>query len=399
MREVQGSKERRRRVTLDSAGVDLLELVRLGVLPLSALQHDLDGEEEVLLCDEEGTPLSALSVSAITHLRPLAEGIGPEWGPEVRQPVSAVLGSSSPSVALISYLPPSDIEIKTTATKVQEVGFSSLLLCALVSRTPVPDGAITASGLIRSLMAAANKLTAELHQQKVTLLAIPWVEGSTQPEALVRAYGATTYVMGEQSLANDAPRGYPPESAKEIMRARGRSPRQGAIVFFTGLSGSGKSTIASALYDLLRDDGTHGVMLLDGDAMRRSISAGLGFDRASRNENVKRLGIAAAKIAQTGGIAIVAPIAPFSEGREMARQAASGRPFLLVHISTPLEICETRDRKGLYARARTGEIEHFTGISSPYEVPLDADLTFDASKVSVYDAAAAVKDQLSQIIG
>jgi sulfate adenylyltransferase len=82
----------------------------------------------------------------------------------------------------------------------------------------------------------------------------------------------------------------------------------------------------------------------------------------------------------------------------MARQAAPGLPFLLIHISTPLEICELRDRKGLYARARTGEIEHFTGISSPYEVPLDADLTIDASKVSVYDAAATAKDLLSQII-
>ena len=398
MREAQGSKERGRRVTLDSVGVDLLELVRLGVLPLSVIQHNLDGEEAVLLCDEEGTPLSELTPSNITHLRPLAEGIGPEWGPEVRQPVSAVLGSSSPSVALISYLPPSDIEIKATVAAVQETGFQSLLLCALVSRTPVPDGTITASGLIRSLMAAAKKLTADLPQKKVTLLAIPWVKGSTEPEDLVRAYGATTLVMGGQYLDRDAPRGYPPDSGNEIERARGRAPRQGAIVFFTGLSGSGKSTIASALSEMLRDNGTHGVILLDGDAMRRSISAGLGFDRASRNENVKRLGTAAAQIARTGGIAIVAPIAPFSEGREMARQAAPGLPFLLIHISTPLEICELRDRKGLYARARTGEIEHFTGISSPYEVPLDADLTIDASKVSVYDAAATAKDLLSQII-
>jgi len=93
----------------------------------------------------------------------------------------------------------------------------------------------------------------------------------------------------------------------------------------------------------------------------------------------------------------VAPIAPFTEGRALAREAATGLPFLLVHINTPLEICEQRDRKGLYAKARAGEISDFTGISSPYEAPVDADFVFDASTVSAYDAAALVKERLKTI--
>jgi sulfate adenylyltransferase len=171
------------------------------------------------------------------------------------------------------------------------------------------------------------------------------------------------------------------------------------VVLFTGLSGSGKSTIAAALAELLRDEGARGVALLDGDAMRRSISAGLGFDRASRNTNVQRLGAAAAELARAGGIAIAAPIAPFAEGRALARKAAVGLPFLLVHISTPLEVCEQRDRKGLYAKARAGKISDFTGISSPYEAPDDADLVINASTVSAYEAAVSVKELLKKTAG
>jgi sulfate adenylyltransferase len=204
-------------------------------------------------------------------------------------------------------------------------------------------------------------------------------------------------MTGAERYAADAPNGYPASSAAEIERARSGAWKTGAVVLFTGLSGSGKSTVAAALAELLRDEGARGVTLLDGDAMRRSISAGLGFDRVSRNTNVQRLGVAAAEVARAGGIGIAAPIAPFTEGRALAREAAAGLPFLLVHINTPLEICEQRDRKGLYAKARAGEISDFTGISSPYEAPVDADFVFDASTVSAYDAAALVKERLKTI--
>jgi sulfate adenylyltransferase len=152
------------------------------------------------------------------------------------------------------------------------------------------------------------------------------------------------------------------------------------VILFTGLSGSGKSTISRALDTALRDLHLH-TELLDGDALRRRVSQHLGFDRASRIQNVMNIARVATETAVGGAIAIAAPIAPFHEARSAAREIVAGKvPFIMIYISTPLEVCEARDRKGLYARARAGEIAEFTGISSPYEPPDDADLTIDASR-------------------
>jgi len=169
---------------------------------------------------------------------------------------------------------------------------------------------------------------------------------------------------------------------------------RGAVVLFTGLSGSGKSTIARALSEALLDRFAH-VDLLDGDVVRRRVSSTLGFDRAARNQHVVKIGEIAIAAAQSGCIAIAAPIAPFDEARQRVRAAVpGGTPFLLVYVSTPLEVCEARDRKGLYARARAGEVKDFTGISSPFEVPHDADLVIDASINSVSDAVADILNLL-----
>ncbi len=167
-------------------------------------------------------------------------------------------------------------------------------------------------------------------------------------------------------------------------------------MFFTGLSGSGKSTVARALAAELEDDG-QGTTLLDGDEVRQHLSKGLGFDRESRETNVERIGYVAALVAKHGGIAVAAPIAPFAAGRAKVRAMAedAGARFVLVHVSTPLEVCEARDRKGFYARARAGEIAEFTGISSPYEEPDDAELVIDTSVVSVDTAVGAVRAHLS----
>ena len=397
MREEQRREESPAHVILDSAGIDLLELVRLGAQPSSTLHRYLTDGATVLLCDEENTPLSELSPTGVKHLRPLASGVGLAWSQELRQPVSSVAQHAGPTLALIAHLPPSSSELNALVTRANDLGVKSLLLCALVSRTPAPDGEVQPSGLLRALTSAAEGLKHSLPACQITILALPWPNGELNPEDLARAYGATDVMTGAECYAADAPLGYPAGSAEESRRARSSEWQKGAVVFFTGLSGSGKSTVAAALAELLRDEGARGVTLLDGDAMRRSISAGLGFDRASRNTNVQRLGVVATEAARAGGIAIAAPIAPFAEGRALAREAAAGLPFLLVYINTPLEVCEQRDRKGLYAKARAGKIAEFTGISSPYEAPVDADLVIDASTVSAYDAAELVKERLKTI--
>ena len=399
MREEQRREGNPAHVVLDSAGIDLLELVRLGAQPSSALQRYLTDNTTVLLCDEENTPLSELSPAGVKHLRALASGVGLAWSQELRQPVASVAQHAHPTLALIAHLPPSNAELEALTARAKNLSAKSLLLCALVSRSPAVDGEVQPSGLIRALTSAAEELKRSLPACQITLLALPWPKGELNPEDLARAYGATEAMTGAERYSAEAPHGYPAGSADEIERARNTEWSKGAVVFFTGLSGSGKSTVAAALAELLRDEGARGVALLDGDAMRRSISAGLGFDRASRNTNVQRLGAAAAELARAGGIAIAAPIAPFAEGRALARKAAVGLPFLLVHISTPLEVCEQRDRKGLYVKARAGEISDFTGISSPYEAPDDADLVIDASAVSAYEAATQVKELLKKSAG
>jgi len=177
--------------------------------------------------------------------------------------------------------------------------------------------------------------------------------------------------------------------------ARRRAPRRGAVIFFTGLSGAGKSTIARALVEALRREGRPDVSLLDGDEIRRHLSADLGFDPASREANVGRVAQLAADLAGGGGIAITALIAPFASGRQRARELVEPRAaFLLVHVRAPLSVVEARDVKGLYARARAGEIADFTGISSPYEEPADADLVIDTTTTSVADAVAAIRTAL-----
>jgi sulfate adenylyltransferase len=154
--------------------------------------------------------------------------------------------------------------------------------------------------------------------------------------------------------------------------------------------------VARALAAEREDDGLQ-TTVLDGDAVRHHLSKGLGFDRESRETNVERIGYVAALVAKHGGIAVAAPIAPFAAGRAKVRALAEEAcaRFVLVHISTPLAVCEARDRKGFYARARAGEIAEFTGISSPYEEPEDADLVIDTSVVSIDAAVSAVRTHIS----
>lgn len=161
-----------------------------------------------------------------------------------------------------------------------------------------------------------------------------------------------------------------PEVLDELRRSSPPRHRQGFVVFFTGLPSSGKSTIANALLAKLNEDGTRPVTILDGDVVRRHLSSELGFSREHRELNVLRIGYVASLVAKSGGIAICAPIAPYENVRRQVRELveASGG-FIEVHIATPVETCEKRDRKGLYAKARAGLLANFTGINDPYEVP------------------------------
>ena len=175
--------------------------------------------------------------------------------------------------------------------------------------------------------------------------------------------------------------------------AAGATPR-GAVVFLTGLSGAGKSTIAEALAARLRDAGRE-VAIIDGDVLRQHVSADLGFDAASREANVRRAAELAAESAAAGRVVISALIAPFERSRREARRVVEGvAPFLLVYLSTPLEIAEARDPKGLYRRARAGEIADFTGIDSPYEPPVFADLVLDTSATPVDESVNRIRAML-----
>ena len=185
---------------------------------------------------------------------------------------------------------------------------------------------------------------------------------------------------------------YPSEIAAIIEQDDPPPDQQGLVLFFTGLSGSGKSTLARAFVDRLLEHGTRTVTSLDGDVVRRNLSAGLTFSRADRETNIRRIGWVAAEIARHRGVAVVSPIAPFDETRQQVRGMVedAGGAFFLVHVATPLEECERRDRKGLYAKARAGDIPEFTGISSPYEEPLDADVRVDTTGRSIEECLAEV---------
>ncbi|GAA4150821.1 bifunctional sulfate adenylyltransferase/adenylylsulfate kinase [Phytohabitans flavus] len=190
----------------------------------------------------------------------------------------------------------------------------------------------------------------------------------------------------------------PPAVAKELSRARPPRRHRGVVVLFTGLSGSGKSTVARGVADALRESGDRTITLLDGDVVRRELTKGLGFSKEDRDINVRRIGWVAAEVARHRGMALCCPIAPYAKARATARAMAleAGAGFILVYVSTPLEVCEQRDRKGLYAKARAGQITGMTGIDDPYEVPTDADLVLDTSEMSIEEAVQGVLQHLME---
>jgi sulfate adenylyltransferase len=186
-----------------------------------------------------------------------------------------------------------------------------------------------------------------------------------------------------------------PEIARELQRTHRPRSTQGITIFFTGLSGAGKSTIAQVLLVKLLEIGGRAVTLLDGDVVRKHLSSEFGFSKEHRDLNIRRIAFVASEITKNGGIAICAPIAPYDLARREARRTIGALGgFVLAYLSTPLAVCEQRDRKGLYSKARAGLVQNFTGISDPYEPPDDADIVIDTSRVTPEQSARAIVDHL-----
>jgi sulfate adenylyltransferase len=182
-----------------------------------------------------------------------------------------------------------------------------------------------------------------------------------------------------------------PEVVQELRRSYPPRHKQGVTIFFSGLSGSGKSTIANVLLTKFLETGGRPVTLLDGDLVRKNLSSELGFSKEHRDINIRRIGYVASEITKNGGIAICAPIAPYDATRKYVRSLIDPvGGFILVHVSTSVDVCEQRDRKGLYAKARAGILKEFTGISDPYEEPKDAEVVINTADLTPEEAAQEI---------
>lgn len=369
-------------LTVEGEDLDIVELCQQGLaepLELTAEGFDLVGESpRFVIRDVESTPLvlgthrsreashqslvvSAQVLRAVAPEGPVADA---EWRPDL-----AVVVKSLPS--------------QDDLARIQTLLHSDMRVTWIVLAGRVRQG--------HQLVAQVNETVQGigLGEHCVTRLAWPGADGQFLRKPRLPEAGAIASRFGAQHhvIVGD------PDA-----RGASRLDRGGTVVFFTGLSGSGKSTIARGLRENIEVISDRPVNLLDGDDLRRMLSAGLGFDEEGRAANVRRVSWVAALLAGNGGIAITALIAPHSAIRDEARQMAikAGADFLEVWVSTPLSECERRDRKGLYAMARAGKIPNFTGIDSPYEAPARADLIVDTSKESIERTVAILVEELER---
>jgi sulfate adenylyltransferase len=319
----------------------LLDQVLLGLRPLA----DLPGDDGDVYVDEEGTPIARRSLGGVSPVGPLG------W----EHP--AAVFSDSPVVipvfgaAPVAALPPDAVVLLPAAgTRVDDARFTAWAS----AWTSASTGSV---------------------------IRIPYdgMEAASRRAELAAAYSSGPLL-----------------SVETVALPSG----SGVTVLLSGLSGSGKSTIARALVERMVQ--TRTVTLLDGDVVRTHLSRGLGFSREDLDINVRRIGWVAGEVTKHGGMAVCAPISPYDETRRWMRSVveAAGGPgsFLLVWVSTPIEVCEARDVKGLYAKARAGLVTGFTGIDDPYEPPLDADLVIDTSAVEVADAVDQIVAALDRRI-
>jgi sulfate adenylyltransferase len=413
---------------------------------------DLDdaGRRTVVLTDGEGAPVAAIEVADAWPTTDGLWGLGGRVlrmgdggsGPFLRlrrtpEEVRALLPPGR-VLGVIADRPLHRPQLAQIAHAARTLGAHLLILVPVTG--PGPDG-LPPEALVRAVFAARDRMP------PATVVAVPLTpRGDEMRDALLRArvaaaYGVTHVLSTGDTLSGgglrvlvprelaydnrdgqwrwreDIPERYrrlamsaaeiddlldrgfplpewhtPPAVAKELVRVRPPRRHRGLVVFFTGLSGSGKSTIARGLADVLRENGQRTITLLDGDVVRRELSAGLGFSRSDRDRNVRRIGWVAAEVGRHRGMAVACPIAPYARARAAVRQMAveAGAGFVLVYVSTPLDVCEQRDRKGLYARARAGQLRGMTGVDDPYEEPADAELVLDTTTMTVPEAVEAV---------
>lgn len=336
------------------------------------LPESVAASGEVELVDPEGVPLA--QVAADGALTPLSQ---PAYGAFRRLHLSAQqtreLYPGALTVPVVGAITQSDLDAIAIAAGEQPVVL--LALCG----TGTPQD-LTSVGLVRACLAAAELLGERAH---VVACPLP-SHGDPELDHRLGQEVVATFASGE--VLGLRGEGEVPEQIAEIIdQDQPDDAERGLVVFFTGLSGSGKSTIARALHDLIAEDGRRTVTSLDGDVVRRHLSEGLTFSKEDRETNIRRIGWVAAEISRHRGVAICSPIAPFDATRQEVRRmvAEAGGEFVLVHVATSLAECERRDRKGLYAKARAGEIPEFTGISSPYEEPADATIRVDTEGRSI----------------
>jgi sulfate adenylyltransferase len=375
------------------------------------------GDGAVLAFATRG-PLTSRQIGQVRHLAsrlrarililPLVSGHAPVVGsPQalIRAVLAAMPSLPAGSLLVPVPLPPHADAPAGAGGRARELAVTARVAAAYGATHLMADGVVPAAGLATGaglppgadLAASARIPILPSGDWAYDPRAEVW-----RPHALIEA-GTEQEDLSADQLGDllDAGSEIPPwvvpaAVARELRRVRKPRSERGLVLFLTGLSGSGKSTIARDLADVLAERSDRQVSLLDGDLVRQLLSAGLSFSRADRDLNIARIGFVAAEIARHGGIAICAPIAPFAAARAQVRQMVSEvGDFFLIYVATPVEVCEARDRKGLYAKARAGLIGQFTGVSDPYEEPADAEIVIDTSVVSRPEAVQSVLRMLT----
>lgn len=423
---------------------------------VSQLESDNPLRRALILTDTEGAPVAAVDVMDSWPTRDGMSGVGgpvramgesPRWAFKTLRRTPQQVREQLPPGRVVGVVADQPLHRPQLAQIVHATRTLQAHLVVMIPTAGPPVAGLSSEALVRCVLAADDRLPT------ATVVTVPLRRRANEiHDALIRArvaqsYGVTHLLAGGPTLSGGGPRvlvprelaydsrdgqwrgrddipprnqraaltateiddlldrGFPlpewhtpPAVAKELARARPPRRHRGVVLFFTGLSGSGKSTIARGVAASLRETGERSVTILDGDIVRRNLSAGLGFSRADRDRNIQRVGWVAAEIAKHRGMAICCPIAPYAAPRTEARAAAlaAGAGFLLVWVATPLAVCEQRDRKGLYAKARAGELTGMTGVDDPYEEPADAELVVDTTKLSIDEAVGTVLGYLEE---